>query len=165
VVKLFDDDGREVPPGQPGRIFAGSGLEFEGYTGGVEHKAMIDGLMSIGDVGYFDAEGRLFVGGRDDDMIVSGGENVFPREVADLLSDHPSIAEVAVIGVDDDAFGARLAAFVVVREGEVIDEESVKQHVRANLASYKVPRSVTFLDELPRNSTGKIRTKDLHEPR
>ena len=165
VVKLFDDDDREVPPGQPGRIFAGSGLEFEGYTGGVEHKAMIDGLMSIGDVGYFDPDGRLFVGGRDDDMIVSGGENVFPREVADLLADHPAIGEVAVIGVDDDAFGARLAAFVVVRDDQTIDEDAIKQHVRANLAGYKVPRSVTFLDELPRTSTGKIQTKDLREPR
>ncbi len=163
VVRLFDEQDREVAPGQPGRIFAGSGLEFEGYTGGVEGKAMIDGLMSIGDVGHLDEAGRLFVGGRDDDMIVSGGENVFPREVEDLLADHPAIVEVAVVGVADDEFGSRLAAFVVTRPGEALDEATVKAHVRSNLATYKVPRSVTFLDQLPRTQTGKVLTRELRE--
>jgi acyl-CoA synthetase (AMP-forming)/AMP-acid ligase II len=161
VLRLFDENDEEVlEPGVPGRIFSGSDLQFEGYTGG-ESKAMVSGLMSIGDVGYLDTEGRLFVGGRDDDMIVSGGENVFPREVEDLLADHPAVLEIAVIGVEDEDFGARLIAFVVLRPGQDLDADAVKAHVKANLAAYKVPRSVTFLDELPRNQAGKIVKREL----
>jgi fatty-acyl-CoA synthase len=122
---------------------------------------MIDGLMSSGDVGHFDEEGRLFVDGRDDEMIVSGGENVFPREVEDLLADHDSVEEVAIIGVDDEKFGQRLKAFVV-KSGE-ISEDEIKKHVKENLAGYKVPREVVFMDELPRNATGKVLKKDLAE--
>ncbi|HEV2999767.1 MAG TPA: acyl-CoA synthetase [Solirubrobacteraceae bacterium] len=158
VVKIYDEDGREVPRGETGRIFVGNEMLFEGYTGG-GNKDVIDGLMSTGDVGHFDDGGRLFVDGRDDEMIVSGGENVFPREVEDLLADHPKIEEVAVVGVDDEKFGQRLAAFVVAKDGLSADE--VKKHVKENLASYKVPRDVEFLDELPRNATGKVVKKDL----
>src|SRR3954469_6894806 len=116
VVKLYDEDGNPVKPGETGRIFVGNDMQFEGYTGGGD-KDVIDGLMSSGDVGHFDSGGRLFVDGRDDDMIVSGGENVFPAEVEDLLADHDAIAEVAVFGVDDDKFGQRLKAVVVARDG------------------------------------------------
>jgi fatty-acyl-CoA synthase len=112
--------------------------------------------MATGDVGHFDAEGRLFVDGRDDEMIVSGGENVFPREVEDLLAGHPGIEDVAVIGVPDEEFGQRLRAFVVRRDGAALTEDDVREHVRANLARFKVPRDVEFLDELPRNATGKV---------
>jgi fatty-acyl-CoA synthase len=160
VVKLLDDAGREVPAGESGRIFVGNELMFDGYTGG-GGKEIIDGLMSTGDVGHLDAGGRLFVDGRDDEMIVSGGENVFPREVEDLLSDHPQIEEAAVVGVPDDEFGQRLRAFVVLRDGGELSEEEVKAHVKANLARYKVPRDVVFLDELPRNATGKILKREL----
>jgi len=160
-VRLYDDDDRLVTePGAVGRIFVGSALRFEGYTGG-QTKPSIDGLLSSGDLGHFDEDGRLFVGGRDDDMIVSGGENLFPREVEDLLADLDGVDEVAVLGVDDEAFGQRLAAFVVLEDGAALDEDAVKAHVRANLAGYKVPRSVRFVDELPRNATGKVLKREL----
>ncbi len=158
IVKIYDDDGKEVEHGETGRIFVGNEMLFEGYTGG-GNKDVIDGLMSTGDVGHFDEGGRLFVDGRDDEMIVSGGENVFPREVEDLLADHPKIDEAAVVGVDDEKFGQRLAAFVVAKDG--LGEDEVKKYVKENLASYKVPRDVEFLDELPRNATGKVLKKDL----
>jgi acyl-CoA synthetase (AMP-forming)/AMP-acid ligase II len=162
VVKLYDDEGRPVAPGNTGRIFVGNEMQFEGYTGG-GGKDVIDGLLSSGDVGHFDAGGRLFVDGRDDDMIVSGGENVFPAEVEDLLAGHDAVAEVAVFGVDDEKFGQRLKAVVVVRDGASLNEEDVRQHVKANLAAYKVPRDVEFVDELPRTSTGKVLKRELKE--
>jgi fatty-acyl-CoA synthase len=160
VVRLLDERGREVPTGHTGRIFVGSELLFEGYTGG-GGKEVIDGLMSTGDTGHFDAMGRLHVDGRDDEMIVSGGENVFPREVEDLLSELPDVVEVAVIGVPDDEFGQRLKAFVVRRDGADLDEAGVRAHVKANLAGFKVPRDVDFVDELPRNATGKVLKREL----
>jgi acyl-CoA synthetase (AMP-forming)/AMP-acid ligase II len=160
VVKLLDADGREVAPGEGGRIFVANEMVFEGYTGG-GGKEIVRGLMSTGDMGRFDAQGRLFVDGRDDDMIVSGGENVFPREVEDLLADHPQIEEVAVVGVPDEEFGQRLKAFVVPRPGAELDAETVKEHVKANLARYKVPREVVFMEELPRNATGKVLKREL----
>ena len=162
VVKLLDEQGHEVPQGQNGRIFVGNEMVFEGYTGG-GGKEIIAGLMSTGDVGRMDAAGRLFVDGRDDEMIVSGGENVFPREVEDLLADHEGIEEAAVIGVEDAEFGQRLKAFVVAREGSSLDEETVKEYVKHNLARYKVPREVVFVEELPRNATGKVLKRELHE--
>jgi acyl-CoA synthetase (AMP-forming)/AMP-acid ligase II len=133
---------------------------FGGYTGDEdEGKEMIDGLMSSGDIGRLDEQGRLFIEGRDDEMIVSGGENVFPKEVEDCLSRHENVEDVAAIGVDDEDYGKRLRAFVVTK-GEV-DEDTLKAHVKENLARYKVPREIVFLDELPRNATGKVLKKDL----
>jgi fatty-acyl-CoA synthase len=163
LVKLLDADGREVPQGQSGRIFVANEMMFEGYTGG-GGKEMIQGLMSTGDVGHLDEGGRLFVDGRDDEMIVSGGENVFPREVEDLLADHGEIEEVAVVGVEDPEFGQRLKAFVVPRNGTVLTEEEIQAYVKQNLARYKVPREVVFLAELPRNATGKILKRELGTP-
>lgn len=160
VVRLYDASGKEVRQGEVGRIFAGSEMSFEGYTGG-GGKEIIDGLLSSGDVGRFDAQGRLFVEGRDDEMIVSGGENVFPREVEDLLADHAEIEEVAVIGVEDSEWGQRLKAFVVPRNGDTLTEADVQEYVKANLARYKVPREVVFLQELPRNATGKVLKREL----
>ena len=157
---LYDENGKEVPQGGVGRIFVGNEMAMEGYTGG-GGKEMIDGLYSSGDVGHIDSDGRLFIDGRDDEMIVSGGENVFPREVEDLLADHEAVEEVAVIGVEDDEFGQRLKAFVVVRSGLEISHQDLTAHVKANLASYKSPREIEFLDELPRNATGKVLKKDL----
>ena len=126
-------DGHEVPTGGVGRVFVGSGARFDGYTGG-GGKEQIDGLLSSGDLGHFDAKGRLFIDGRDDDMIVSGGENVFPAEVEDLLAAHPAILEAAVIGVPDEEFGQRLKAFVVRRPGARLTQAQVKEHVREHLA-------------------------------
>jgi fatty-acyl-CoA synthase len=162
VVRLFDEDGKEVPRGQVGRIFVGNEMAFEGYTGG-GGKEVIDGLFSSGDVGHLDQGGRLFIDGRDDEMIVSGGENVFPREVEDLLADHEAVVEVAVIGVEDEEFGQRLKAFVVLEGGADVAEDELKAHVKANLASYKTPREVEFVEELPRNATGKVLKRHLHE--
>jgi fatty-acyl-CoA synthase len=162
VVKLFAEDGREVPTGETGRIFVGNDLAFEGYTGG-GNKDAIGGLLSSGDVGHFDSAGRLFVDGRDDDMIVSGGENVFPAEVEDLLAGHEAVAEAAVFGVDDEKFGQRLKAVVVVRPGKQLTADEVKSYVKSNLAGYKAPRDVEFVDELPRTSTGKVLKRELQE--
>ena len=159
-IRLFDEAGKEVPQGEVGRIFVGNEMAFEGYTGG-GGKEIIDGLYSSGDVGHFDSEGRLFIDGRDDEMIVSGGENVFPREVEDLLADHDGVVEVAVIGVEDEEFGQRLKAFVVVQADVEVSAQDLTAHVKANLASYKSPREIEFLDELPRNATGKVLKKDL----
>ena len=160
VVKLLDADGRGVKPGQGGRIFVANEMMFEGYTGG-GGKEIVGGLMSTGDVGRFDEGGRLFIDGRDDEMIVSGGENVFPREIEDLLAKHGEIEEAAVVGVDDEKFGQRLRAFVVARNGTELTEEAIKEYVKQNLARYKVPREVVFLKELPRNATGKVLKREL----
>lgn len=161
-VKILDDSGQEVPTGTVGRIFVGNFFPFEGYTGGGS-KEVIDGMMSSGDVGYFDRDGLLYVSGRDDEMIVSGGENVFPAEVEDLISGHPDVIEATAIGVDDSEWGARLRAFVVLREEAELTEEAVKNYVRDHLARYKVPREVIFLAELPRNPTGKILKRELRQ--
>jgi fatty-acyl-CoA synthase len=154
-VEVVDEAGQPVPAGITGRIFVGSAMGFEGYTSGGD-KERLRGLVASGDVGHFDARGRLFVDGREDDMIVSGGENVFPGEVEDVLSLHPGIADVAVTGVDDDEFGQALAAFVVRRPGAALSVDDVRDHVRRSLARFKVPRRVVFVDELPRTATGKV---------
>jgi acyl-CoA synthetase (AMP-forming)/AMP-acid ligase II len=160
VVRIYDDDGRTVPQGATGRIFVGNEMAFEGYTGG-GNKDVIDGLLSSGDVGHLDEVGRLFVDGRDDDMIVSGGENVFPSEVEDLLAGHDAVLEVAVFGVDDEEFGQRLKAVVVTRAGAAVTEDELKAHVKANLAAFKVPREIVFVDALPRTATGKVLKREL----
>jgi fatty-acyl-CoA synthase len=162
VVKILDEHGEEVPQGESGRIFVGNASQFEGYTGGGS-KEEVGGLMSSGDVGHFDPDGRLFIDGRDDEMIVSGGENVFPAEVEELLAGHQAIEEAAAIGVDDEKFGQRLKAFVVVRDGAKLSEDEVKDYVRENLANYKIPREVVFVEELPRNPTGKVLKRELEE--
>jgi fatty-acyl-CoA synthase len=161
-VKILDDNGHQLPQGEVGRIFVGNAFPFEGYTGG-GHKQIIDGLMSSGDVGYFDEHDLLYVSGRDDEMIVSGGENVFPAEVEDLISGHPDVVEATAIGVDDKEWGARLRAFVVKKPDATVDEDAIKVYVREHLARYKVPREVIFLEQLPRNPTGKILKRELRE--
>ncbi|WP_424190476.1 acyl-CoA synthetase [Actinokineospora sp. G85] len=162
-VVLYDNEGNAITePEVTGRVFAGSGLAFAGYTDG-RHKEIIDGLLSTGDVGHWDSEGRLFIDGRDDDMIVSGGENVFPAEIENLLVEYPGVVEAAVLGVDDEKFGQRLKAYVVLEEGAKTTEDDLREHVKDNLARFKVPRDVVFLEELPRNATGKLLRKRLPE--
>ena len=126
-------------------------------------KEIIDGLMSTGDVGHFDSNGRLFIDGRDDEMIVSGGENVFPREIEELLLSHDSIDEAAAIGVADEIHGQRLRAFVICGPDSGLDEDQIKAFVKQNLARFKVPREVVFLEEMPRNPAGKILKRELVE--
>ncbi len=154
-VRLLDAHGRPVRPGEVGRIFVGSSFQAAGYTDG-GGKEVIDGLMASGDLGHFDRHGRLYIDGRNDEMIVSGGENVFPAEIEDLLASHDEIVEAAVVGVADAEFGQRLRAYVVRAPGSCLDEEAVREFVRVNLARYKAPRDVVFSEALPRNPAGKV---------
>jgi len=163
VLKLLDEDGREVPQGERGRIFVGNELLFEGYTGGGS-KEVISGLMSTGDVGRLDSEGRLFVEGRDDDMIVSGGENVFPEEVEQCLVDHPAVKDAAVIGVPDERWGEVPKAVVVLKPGAMLDPHDLVGWARERLAAYKVPKTADIVAELPRNPTGKVLKRELRKP-
>ena len=159
-IRIFDSKFHELPAGEIGSIYVRSSTQFDGYTSGKTSK-FHEGFMSSGDVGYLDNAGRLFVVGRDDEMIVSGGENVYPIEVETTLAAHPEVAEAAVIGVDDEQYGQRLVAFVVLEPSASATLDTLKQHVRENLANYKVPRDIMILDELPRSSTGKIIRLDL----
>ncbi|OBK53131.1 acyl-CoA ligase FadD12 [Mycobacterium kubicae] len=159
-IRILDQDFNDLPTGEVGTIYVRNDSQFDGYTSGAT-KDFHAGFMSSGDVGYLDESGRLFVVGRDDEMIVSGGENVYPIEVEKTLAAHPDVAEAAVIGVDDEQYGQRLAAFVVLEPGARATVDALKQHVRDNLANYKVPREIAILDELPRGSTGKIQRAEL----
>jgi acyl-CoA synthetase (AMP-forming)/AMP-acid ligase II len=161
VLRILDDDGRGVPPGTDGRVFVGNDLPFEGYTrSGVDVERQ-DGLIGTGDVGHLDDHGRLHLTGRGDDMIVSGGENVHPGPVEELIAASDAVREVAVVGVPDEEFGQRLAAYVVTEPGATLSEDDVRALVRAKAARFAVPRDVHFLDELPRNQTGKVLTREL----
>jgi fatty-acyl-CoA synthase len=160
TVRIVDDHDNDVEPGAVGRIFAGSGMSFEGYTSG-EDKARLGNLASIGDLGRIAADGRLYVEGRDDDMIVSGGENVFPAEVEDVLHKHAAVSDVAVLGVEDEKFGQALVAHIVLREAESATADDLRAHVKKQLATYKVPREIVFHDSLPRNETGKVLKREL----
>ncbi|MEU4565966.1 AMP-binding protein [Micromonospora sp. NPDC023956] len=159
-VAIVDGAGQPVAPGRVGRILVGNEMLFEGYTSGAG-RAPHDGLLDTGDLGRLDTEGLLFVDGRADDMIVSGGENVFPSEVEQLLARLPQVREVAVIGVPDDTYGQRLAAFLSLHPGESLDPEAVREYVRHHLARFSVPRDVSFVAALPRNATGKVVTREL----
>jgi acyl-CoA synthetase (AMP-forming)/AMP-acid ligase II len=153
-VEIRSRSGQPMPPTQVGEIFVRNDMLFEGYTS--HREGSPDGLLGTGDLGHFDVDGLLFVDGRADDMIVSGGENVFPRPVEELIAQLPQVREVAVIGVSDPAFGQRLAAYLVLHPGERLDADSVREYVRHYLARYCVPRDVIFLPELPRTATGKV---------
>jgi acyl-CoA synthetase (AMP-forming)/AMP-acid ligase II len=159
-IRILDADLRRVPTGEVGQIFVRNSNRFDGYTSGAGRN-FHEGFMASGDLGRLDEAGRLYVVGRDDEMIVSGGENVYPIEVEKILAAHPDVAEAAVLGVDDEQYGQRLAAFVVLAQGGSASADDLKQHVRDNLANYKVPREIVVLDELPRSSTGKIVRRDL----
>ena len=162
-VVLFDEHDQRIDgANKRGRIFIRSGAPFQGYSDG-RHKQIIDGYMSSGDMGHFNENGLLFVDGRDDDMIVSGGENIFPQEVENLLVQREDVSDAAVVGVDDSEFGKRLRAFIVSQPGAPQDTEEIKLYVKNNLARHKVPRDVVFIDELPRNATGKLLRRVLTE--
>jgi fatty-acyl-CoA synthase len=138
-----------------GRIFVGNGLQIDGYTTG-GGKEVRDGLMATGDLGRFDADGRLYVLGREDDMVVSGGENVFPGPVEDVVSALPGVADVAVVGVPDEEFGQRLRAVVVRTPGARLSAEDVRAAVRERLGREYVPRDVVWAESLPRSAAGKV---------
>lgn len=165
LLRIVDDAWQPVEVGQVGRITVKGASEFDGYTAGdtkdSDPSSAGQGFMVSGDVGRLDAEGRLYVVGRDDEMIVSGGENVYPLEVEKTLGEHPSVREVAVIGVDDESYGQRLAAYVVLVPGATAGPDDLRAHVKAHLAGYKVPRDVVLLGELPRNASGKVMKREL----
>jgi acyl-CoA synthetase (AMP-forming)/AMP-acid ligase II len=153
-VEVRSHTGQPLPRGEIGEIHVSNDMLFEGYTSARESTP--PDLLGTGDLGHFDGDGLLYVDGRADDMIVSGGENVFPRPVEELIAQLPQVREVAVIGVPDASFGQRLAAYVVLHQGEVLDADAVREYVRHYLARYCVPRDVFFLRELPRTATGKV---------
>jgi acyl-CoA synthetase (AMP-forming)/AMP-acid ligase II len=153
-VSVLDEQGRPVGPGTVGRVFVGGHMTFDGYTGG-GNKETVGTLMATGDLGHADDAGRLIIDGRVDDMIVSGGENVFPQGVEDALASHPAVADVAVIGVSDPEFGQRLRAFIVLTAAAP-DEAELFAYLRERLTRYEIPRDLVFVKELPRNATGKV---------
>jgi acyl-CoA synthetase (AMP-forming)/AMP-acid ligase II len=161
-LRILDDDGRAVGPEQTGRLFVGGDLTFEGYTGG-EKRDVVANMMDTGDTGYMDKEGRLFIVGRADDMIVSGGENVYPRAVENALAEHPEVADNAVIGVPDEDYGQRLAAFIVPKDGAVVEEESIREYLKGKVSRFEQPRDITIVKKIPRNPAGKVLRNELSE--
>ncbi|WP_458687848.1 AMP-binding protein [Nocardia tengchongensis] len=159
-VRILDDANHAVPAWVTGHVFVGSGLGFTGYSGGGD-KSRIDGLINSGDVGFLDPHGRLYIVGREDDMIVSGGENVYPQEVENVLAAHPDLHDVAVIGVPDSEFGQRLAAFAVPAPGSALDAEQVREYLWTKVSRYQRPREVLVVAEIPRNPTGKLDRRAL----
>jgi acyl-CoA synthetase (AMP-forming)/AMP-acid ligase II len=162
-LRILGEDGAELPTGEVGQIAVLNTTPFEGYTQG-DTKDQLDGYMLTGDLGRLDAEGRLNVEGRVDDMIISGGENVYPAEVEAVLGQHSDVIEAAVVGVADEAFGQRLLGYVVLKPGAKTNAQDLRTHVRDQLANYKVPRDIVVLDELPRNASGKVVKKQLPRP-
>ncbi|MCV7009511.1 AMP-binding protein [Mycobacterium gordonae] len=159
-VRIYNRSGRPVGPRVTGRIFVGGGLASDGYTGG-GGKTVIDGMTSTGDMGYLDEDGRLYIVGREDDMIVSGGENVYPRALENALAGHPEVAENAVVGVADEQFGKRLAAFVVLREDSSVDEPTLREYLRGKVSRFEQPRDINIVESIPRNPAGKVVRREL----
>ena len=148
-------DGARVPPGESGQIFVRSGSQISKYTNGTS-KETLHGMLNTGDTGRLDAAGRLFVEGRSDGMIISGGENVFPEEVELALGKHPDIVDAAVVAVPDQDFGQRLRAFVVPRDGADVAAADVKTYIGTELSRSRVPRDVIVVPDLPRGAQGKV---------
>ncbi len=163
-VVILGEDGRPLPTGETGRIFVGHEMLFEGYTDGRAGRERIDGMLTAGDLGHLDADGRLFVDGREDDMIISGGENLYPSEIEQALLEHPDVGDVAVVGAKDPDFGERPVAFVVPRQGSTLDAGELDRFAREKLSRFKVPRDVVLLEDLPRNALGKVLRRELHPP-
>jgi acyl-CoA synthetase (AMP-forming)/AMP-acid ligase II len=159
-LRILDKTGRPVGPRVTGRIFVGGALGSDGYTGG-GGKATVDGFTSTGDMGYLDNAGRLYIVGREDDMIVSGGENVYPRALENALSAHPDVAETAVVGVPDEQFGRRLAAFVVPRPSGDVNESVLREYLKGKVSRFEQPRDIRIVDSIPRNPAGKVLRKEL----
>jgi long-chain acyl-CoA synthetase len=161
-----DDDLKEVPTGEVGEIIARGPRIMSGYWKDAEKTAKAltpDGWLRTSDKGYVDDEGYIYLAGRADDMIIRGGENISPEEVENVLHSHPQIDEAAVIGVPDPDWGQQPRAIVVLKEGEKATPEEIMEYCRAKLASFKRPRSVVFVDSLPRNPMGKVLKRLLRE--
>jgi fatty-acyl-CoA synthase len=155
TVGILDVEGMPVPAGTLGRVHLASGMQFSGYTDGSDRERA-GTLMATGDLGYFDTDGLLHVEGRVNDMIVTGGENVFPSRVEEVLEQYPDVEMAAVVGADDEDFGQRVVAFVVPRPGVTIDVDGLLAAAASELQSFKVPREVRIVDSLPMTTTGKV---------
>jgi long-chain acyl-CoA synthetase len=164
-VRLLDDDGRDVPAGEIGELFTTSPYMFNGYwQDGARHvPPMRDGWFSAGDLARQDDEGYVYIVDRKKDMIVSGGINIYPRQIEEVLYRHPAIGEVAVVGVPDPKWGERLRAYVVPRHGVTPTPDELIAHCSAELSAYKVPREYEVIDALPRNANGKVLKRMLAE--
>ena len=160
-VEVLDGDNEPLGPEEKGTLFVGNELLFSGYTDRKTKRPSVRGMMSVGDLGHYDCDGFFYVDAREDDMIISGGENIYPNEVEQVLMAHPDVSDAAVIGVDDDEWGQALKAFVVSMPQANLSEETVRKYVKGELASYKAPRAVVFIDSLPRNAIGKVLKKEL----
>jgi long-chain acyl-CoA synthetase len=167
-LRIVDPDtGTDAPVGGVGEVWTRSPFNMAGYWGKEGETAATiseDGWLRTGDAGYFDAEGYLYLHDRIKDMIVSGAENVYPAEVENVLLSHPAVADAAVIGVPHETWGETVKAIVVLAPGASLDEASIIEHCRANLAHYKCPTSVDVTDALPRNPSGKILKRELRAP-
>jgi acyl-CoA synthetase (AMP-forming)/AMP-acid ligase II len=164
-VKIFDPDENELPPGETGEIVTRSDLVMKGYWRNPEATAdtIKNGWLHTGDMGYLDDGGYLFIMDRSKDMIISGGENIYPREIEEVLIKHPAVREVAVIGVPDTKWGEAIKAVVSLNAGESASEEALIHFCRDHIASYKKPKTVDFVNELPKNNYGKILKRELRE--
>ena len=162
-VLLLGEDGREVAAGEIGELYARNSMLIAGYHRNADatDKSMKDGFFSVGDLARRDADGFYYMESRKHDMVISGGVNIYPREIEDHLHHHPAVLEAAVIGVPDAEWGESLRAFVVPKPGAALSEADVVEWCRSGLADYKRPRSVVFMDELPRNPTGKVLKREL----
>jgi long-chain acyl-CoA synthetase len=163
-VRLINEDGQPAAPGEVGELYSRSPFLMSGYHNNPEATARSttdDGFFSAGDLATMDEEGFFYIVDRKKDMIISGGANIYPREVEEVLIEHPDVVDVAVIGRPSEEWGERVAALVVLRPGADMDEATLDQHCRRSLAGYKVPRSYSAVDELPRNAAGKILKRDL----
>jgi fatty-acyl-CoA synthase len=165
AIRLLSDDGNDVRPGEIGELYARNSTLMSGYHNNDEatSSAQREGFYSVGDMGRVDAEGFYYLESRKHDMVISGGVNIYPREIEDHLNTHPAILEAAVVGVPDPEWGETLRAFIVVRTGQEVSEIEVIDYCRRGLADFKRPRKVTFLEELPRNPTGKILKRELRD--
>ena len=165
-MKVIDDDGNELPQGEVGEIVARGPRVMTGYWKDEEKTAKTidkDGWVHTGDVGYVDEDGYFFLSGRSSDMIIRAGENISPEELENVIRTHPKVEDVAVIGVPDETWGEEPRAVVIVKKGEMATEEEIMEHCREQLASFKRPRSVVFVDSLPRNPMGKLIKREIRE--
>jgi acyl-CoA synthetase (AMP-forming)/AMP-acid ligase II len=165
-MKVVDEDGKKLPVGQVGEILARGPRVMTGYWKDEEKTAKTidkDGWVHTGDVGYVDEDGYYFLAGRSSDMIIRAGENISPEELENVIRQHPKVEDVAVIGIPDETWGEEPRAVVIPKKGVKATEEEIMEYCRANLASFKRPRSVIFVDELPRNPMGKLIKREIRE--
>jgi fatty-acyl-CoA synthase len=165
TIRLLDDDGKSIAVGGVGELYARNSTLMSGYHRNAEatSSAARDGFYSVGDLARVDADGFYYLESRKHDMVISGGVNIYPREIEDHLQTHPAILEAAVVGIPDAEWGETLKAFIVRRDGQTITDVEVIEYCRSGLADYKRPRKVVFLAELPRNPTGKVLKRDLRD--